>query len=112
MSKTKNKVNNRVAREYVQNCRPFEGSNIFGIVRHTDTSARYVVYSYGTHWPLWIREEGVWYENISKYGSTTSKHKTMTNPYVESSTPMEVDDMITIANHGIVGLSLDMGEEQ
>tara|TARA_R110000803_G_scaffold33745_7_gene73845 strand:- start:1286 stop:1396 length:111 start_codon:yes stop_codon:yes gene_type:complete len=36
----------------------------------------------------------------------------MTNPYVESSTPMEVDDMITIANHGIVGLSLGMGEEQ
>jgi len=85
---------------------------MFGIIRHSPTNARYIVYSYGTHWPLWIREEGVWYENVSVYGVTTSKHKTQTNPHVESSTPMEAQAMITIANHGIVGLSLGMGEGQ
>ncbi len=105
------KIANRTARGYVQECRPFEASNIFAVVRHGNDQARYIVYSYGTHFPLWIREGGVWYENVTKYSPTTSKRKTQTNPYAEATTPMEREAMVTIANHGIVGLSLGMGEE-
>ena len=105
------KIANTRAREYVQECRPFEASNIFALVRHGNDQARYIVYSYGIHFPLWIREGGVCYENVTKYSPTTSKHKTQTNPYVEATTPMEREAMVTIANHGIAGLSLGMGEE-
>lgn len=42
----------------------------------------YVVYSYGPHWPLFIFDptNDVWYGNEDKYSSTTTRHRTYTEP--------------------------------
>jgi hypothetical protein len=76
-----------------------------------------VVYSYDRHWPLFIYEVRVdaWFENASKYGVTTSKHKTQSHPLIGSDeklciTLLHVDDMIKVANNGVVGLIAPLGE--
>jgi hypothetical protein len=51
--------------KYVQRKESFQGNNLFGEWRY----GRYVVTSYGDHFPLFIWEEGTWYENIEKITS-------------------------------------------
>ena len=109
---SKIKVSNCNARQYVKDCKEFKANNLWSEwVRdeNTDTNdARYVVYSYDRHWPLFIYEVRVdaWFENASKYGVTTSKHKTQSNPHIGSGniTSLHVEDMIRVANNGAIGL--------
>ena len=112
---TKARVSNRETRDYIKNLKEFKANNIWSEwVRdeNTDTEdARYVVYSYDRHWPLFIYEvrTDMWFENASKYSVTTSKHKTQSHPYIGSDekltiTLLHVEDMIKVANNGAVGL--------
>ena len=53
------KVTNVMARPRVQNKESFQGSNLFGqwMTKRDQPYSRYVVYSYGYHWPfVWLRE--------------------------------------------------------
>jgi hypothetical protein len=105
----KARISNGKAREYVQDCKEFKANNLWSEwVHDTNTDikdARYVVYSYDRHWPLFIYEVRIdtWFENASKYGVTTSKHKTQSNPHT-GTTHLHVDDMIKVANNGVTGL--------
>jgi hypothetical protein len=45
----------------------------------------------------------MWFENGSKYSVTTSKHKTQSHPYTDT-TKLHVDDMIKVRNNGVVGM--------
>ena len=112
---TKAKISNSNARQYVQDCKELKANNLWAEWVHdenTDTKdARYVVYSYDRHWPLFIYEARIdaWFENASKYGTTTSKHRTQSHPYIGSDekltiTLLHVEDMIKVANNGAVGL--------
>ena len=109
---SKAKISNCNARPHVQSLKAFKANNLWSEWVHdanTDTKdARYVVYSYDRHWPLFIYEVRInaWFENASKYGVTTSKHKTQSNPHVGSDniTPLHVEDMIKVANNGVTGL--------
>ena len=58
-----------MARPRVQNKESFQGSNLFGqwMTKRDQPYSRYVVYSYGYHWPLFVYENGVWYENADKF---------------------------------------------
>ena len=96
-------TNLKDARECVQNREIFDGNNCYAIHQTDD---RYVVYSYGSHWPLFVHEHGVWYENVSKYSRTTSKHHSVLHPLCDT-TPMEFNQMQVLAESGIVGLSLN-----
>ena len=109
----KAKISNRDARQYVQDCKEFKANNLWAEWVHdevTDTkNVRYVVYSYDRHWPLFIYEVRIdaWFENASKYGVTTSKHRTQSHPHVGSDniTQLHVDDMIKVAFlGGVTGL--------
>jgi hypothetical protein len=106
---TKARVSNRETRDYVKNLKKFKANNIWSEwVRDEDTDtndARYVVYSYDRHWPLFIYEvkTDMWFENGSKYSVTTSKHKTQSHPYTDT-TKLHVDDMIKVKNNGVVGM--------
>jgi hypothetical protein len=106
---TKVRVSNRETRDYIKNLKEFKANNIWSEwVRdeNTDTeAARYVVYSYDRHWPLFIYEvkTDMWFENASKYSVTTSKHKTQSHPYTDT-TKLHVDDMIKVKNNGVVGM--------
>jgi len=46
----------------------------------------YVVYSYGTHWPLFVFDtvDRVWYENSDKYSTSTSKQRGQAHPHVDT----------------------------
>jgi hypothetical protein len=92
-----------------KNLKEFKANNLWSEwVRDEDTDtndARYVVYSYDRHWPLFIYEvkTDMWFENGSKYSVTTSKHKTQSHPYTDT-TKLHVDDMIKVKNNGVVGM--------
>jgi len=97
------RVSNREAHAYVERHEPFKGSNTWAEWAHNrDGVSRYVVYSYGEHWPLFIYEEGKWYENADKYSRSTSKHRSQLHPLCETE-KHSAEDMVKIANHGIAG---------
>ena len=97
------KIANRDARSYVGNREVFTGSNTFS--KYVENTTRYVVYSYGLHWPLFIHDRGTWYENIEKTSPTTSKHTTQCRPIGENFIPMDRESMLRIACEGIAGLA-------
>lgn len=110
---TKAKISNSKARQYVQDCKEFKANNLWAewVESMGVPNARYVVYSYDRHWPLFVYDvmTEIWFENASKYGMTTSKHKTQSHPYIGSDekltiTLLHVEDMIKVANNGAVGL--------
>ena len=99
------KIANRDARKYVQSCTEFQGSNLFAVMRTDNTGGwRYVVYSYGYHWPLFVYTNGVWYENENKYSPTTSKHRSQCHP-LGSTTLLPYDQIKTLANYGYTALA-------
>ena len=111
---SKVKTSNCNARDYVKRLSEFKANNLWSEwVEFDHPEARYVVYSYDRHWPLFIYEvrTDTWYENASKYGVTTSKHKTQSHPHIgaDSITPLHVDDMIKVAHNGPVGLITGVG---
>lgn len=56
----------------------FKGSNTYGV--NSDTC--YTVYSYGSHFPLFVysKRHKVWIENKDGYSVTTAKHKSQLRP--------------------------------
>ena len=75
------KISNSRCRAYVQRHKPFKGSNLYAtpIDKGTDNH-RYVVYSYGEHFPLLIYTRGCWFENEDRPSRTTSRHRTQAHP--------------------------------
>ena len=96
------RVANADARRYVQNREEFIGSNTYAEWRGHMLPHRYVVYSYGEHWPLFVYEDGKWYENEDKYSPTTSKHRSQLRPLYETE-KHSADDMVEIADLGVAG---------
>lgn len=118
------RINGRLAYTYTRERKPFRNSNnqlyaewTGGVaaysdgvtVPHPDTrpcSVRYVVYSYGDHWPLhiWDDTSQCWYSNTDKYGPTTSKHATQSHPRCDT-VPLSLDAMKVLARHGYAALA-------
>ena len=108
---SKVKTSNCNARDYVKRLVEFKANNLWSEwVEFDHPEARYVVYSYDRHWPLFIYEvrTDTWYENASKYSVTTSKHRTQSHPYADT-TKLHVDDMIKVRNNGVVGMIQPLG---
>lgn len=107
------KISNKHCRAHTQVRNAFIANNIFAeyVTQNADgqplDTCRYVVYSYGKHWPLFIYEGGHWYANIDKYSSTTSKHFTQANPCTgqTQAIPMTTPQMLQIVRYGIAGLA-------
>lgn len=70
------KTTNRKCREYINDCLPFEGNNLSGVVISENV---YIVYSYGC-WPIWANIHGQWYGHKEKYSRTTSCHTIASKP--------------------------------
>lgn len=95
MTRTIKKTCNRDCRSYVKSLTPFDTSSkphakngtIFARWTTPDT---YVVYSYGTHWPLHIcvvnpdNGSRIWFSNEDKHSRTTSKHYGQAHPLVDT----------------------------
>lgn len=113
------KTSNIKCRALVQQRTPFNGNNLFAVrllaQPELNLTERYVVYSYGTHFPLFIWQAfangsplGQWFENQDRYSPTTSKHKSQAHPHMHT-TPMTTGAMIRIVEDGIAGLAV-LGE--
>jgi len=118
------RINGRLAYTYTRERKPFRNSNnqlyaewTGGVaaysdgvtVPHPDTrpcSVRYVVYSYGDHWPLhiWDDTSRCWYSNADKYSRTTSNHYTQSHPCCDT-TPLPRAAMLVLARYGYAGLA-------
>jgi len=93
---TYTRINGRLAHQYVSQCKPFKNSNgqlyghweAGGVAYSDGGGMRYVVYSYGKHWPLfvWDDETQRWYGNSDKHSVTTSKHRTYAHPRLITNT--------------------------
>lgn len=92
------RTTNKNASNCVRQRREFKGSNLFG----TYLDGRYVVYSYGEHWPLFIHADGAWFENQDRYSRTTSRQKIQAHPGVDT-VKLSTEQMIAVAQKGIVG---------
>ena len=97
------RVANNAARTYVKTLTPFKGSNTFGQWEsESGADARYVVYSYGRHWPLFVWHDGKWYENEGKYSVSTSKQHSQLHPHPTEGTELRSPaDMRVIAEMGL-----------
>lgn len=70
----------RRAKSKIENKEVFRIGDIFS----QNIGNVYVVYSYGTHYPMFLynRETNIWYENMTKYSHTTSaRHKNNCRPH-------------------------------
>ena len=56
----------------------FKANNIFS--EHIKKDKLYIVYSYGYHFPIYIKYKNTWYENSDKYSVTTSKQQSQARP--------------------------------
>ena len=92
------RVANRDARKHVQQRKPFRGNNTYGVC----IEDRYVVYSYGAHWPLFVYDNGRWFTNSGRCSCTTSKHRTQLHPLTDC-TPLPLQGMCDLAGYGFLG---------
>jgi len=78
------RINGRTCRAWVQQKQPFQNSNgqLYAQWEGMNDDLRYVVYSYGRHWPLFVYVPKVdtWFENTHRKSPTTSKHRSYSHP--------------------------------
>ena len=73
-------VTNPQSGEYTQVKAPFKGSNLKGVwEKDRNGEELYVVYSYNWY-PIYIYKQGIWYQIIDRYSSSTGRHITYSNP--------------------------------
>ena len=106
------KTSNIKCRTHVQSRQPFNGNNLFAVrlLAQPDLNLtdRYVVYSYGSHFPMFVWQDGVWFENQDRYSMTTSKHRSQAHPHT-ATVPMTTGAMRRIVEDGVAGLAV-LGE--
>lgn len=110
---SKPKIANYQTSGFTSAKREFKANNIFADWVRDENGARYIVCSYGQHWPMYIYDSTTdqWYANSSKYSVSTSKHSSQARPNIRAGTttttepaafiPLHVDDMIKVAAGGI-----------
>lgn len=70
------KVANKNCRQFVETQRPFKGSNLYAEI----VNGKYVVFSYGPHFPLYICVADRWYGNSDSCSVSTSRHRSQAMP--------------------------------
>lgn len=105
------RTNNNDARQYVQRMVEFKGSNTFAEMQNAEgDSMRYVVYSYGYHFPMFIaewivgdRDNVTWYENSDKFSRSTTRQQSLLHPCV-TTVRLCTEDMKSVALGGVARL--------
>lgn len=73
-------TSNSKANLYTKAQLPFRGSNLEGFWRTRRGEKYYVVQSWGWY-PVFIFKDGIWYENVDRYSSSTSRQMYRSQPY-------------------------------
>ncbi len=109
MTKPIRTPNNR-AREFVQKCIPFQGSNMFGDwhTDHLGGAKRFVVHSYAAHFPMYIFDPftNTWFGNKDKYSRSTTRHQSQALPTYnrDAITWLTTEGMQEIKHKGTIAL--------
>ncbi len=72
------KIANRDARRFVDGCISFKGNNLFGEILGVGL---YVVYSYGSHFPIYAKSKDKWYGDMERTSVATTKHQRQACPF-------------------------------
>lgn len=97
------RVSTRRCRDLVKQRQPFKShGNLYAVnTEASDGTPVYVVYSYGTHWPLFAYINGQWYENSQRYSVTTSRHHGSACP-TQDTICMKCDDLRDFIEGGML----------
>lgn len=60
---------------------PFRGSNLEGFWKKGREGKKYYIVQSYEWYPVFIFRDGIWYENVDSYSSTTAKQKSQSKPY-------------------------------
>tara|TARA_R110000764_G_scaffold21460_1_gene54227 strand:- start:1334 stop:1672 length:339 start_codon:yes stop_codon:yes gene_type:complete len=103
------KTPNAKARKHVQRRTAFEGTNLFGVRRKADSGDRYVVYAFGTHWPIFVCDGGVWYQNdtVKPYDSVVVNKMVEQIHPIKETTKLDVETLRLVATRGATALGGD-----
>jgi len=80
---SKSYVTRQKARAKVQALEAFQTSNGQMFARWASPTV-YAVFSYGSHWPLFVYDGTQWFENEDKCSVTTSHHRGYTHPLTDT----------------------------
>jgi len=101
------RVSNSKARQYVEKLEEFQGSNTFGKWLdigngRTESNLLYAVYSYGSHFPMyiWDSTEKKWLGNKDKYSRSTTRHQSQGRPSGEIHVWLNTDEVKDVVWHG------------
>jgi hypothetical protein len=108
------RVSNNKARDYVNGFKEFQGSNMFGKwLSKAEDNQVYVVYSYGSHFPMYIYDdkEQKWVGNKDKYSCSTTRHQSQGKPSGVEIMWLNTNEMQeVINNYGIVGYLINKAQ--
>ena len=76
------RIANNKARDFVARREEFQGSNMFGSWLDREGEKLYIVYSYGSHFPMYIYDNDAneWIANSDKYSRSTTRHQSQARP--------------------------------
>ena len=102
------RVSNNKARDYVNILEEFQGSNMFAkwvgkvIDNETTDHMLYVVYSYGSHFPMYVydKTEDKWIGNKDKYSRSTTRHQSLARPSGEDIMWLDTDEIKNVVWQG------------
>jgi hypothetical protein len=89
------RITNTKSRKLVELKKEFKANNMFSV----NNNGKYVVYSYGKHFPIFANVNGKWYENADKYSITTSKHTSQARPYNENIEKVNLQKMLELTEY-------------
>ena len=96
-------IPNRDVRACVQTLETFDNStgSLWSTIYGDSNSMRYVVFSYGPHWPLFVYDyrTHTWFENKDKYSVTTSRHRSVAHPNKKTKL-LGIEDMQKLSEKG------------
>ena len=113
------RVSNNKARDYVNGFKEFQGSNMHGRWLGLGNGREYphdiyVVFSYGSHFPMYIYDakEQKWIGNKDKYSRSTTRHQSQGRPSGEIHVWYNTDDMKEVIYHGgLVGYTINKARQ-
>ena len=88
------RTSNQKCSELATNLIEFKANNI--ISEYIKNDKLYVIYSYGYHFPMYVKYKNTWYENSDKYSVTTSKQQNQSRPSYKTKlkTTQQLKDII------------------
>ena len=95
------RTSNQNARKYVEQRVEFNGNNTYARWEQGTHDKYYVVYSYGSHFPMYVYDVHLgWFENSDKYSVTTSKQQSQLRPSSDavSKTTQELKDLVFLSH--------------